>query len=173
MSSAASEPAPARSAAGSQASASTSPRGTDKGGGTDKGSGASLVTSQGRTTVAHTVVQKIAARAAQEVSGVYDFGGGVARTFSAIAERIPGARASSGQGVSVEVGEKQAAVDLDVVVEYGVPIGSLAQSIRRNVVGAIEQMTGLEVVEVNINVNDLHLPSEDRGDESSEPSRVR
>jgi uncharacterized alkaline shock family protein YloU len=48
----------------------------------------------------------------------------------------------------------------------------LAQSIRRNVIGAVEQMSGLEVVEVNINVNDLHLPEEDRADESSEPARV-
>ena len=137
------------------------------------GAGGSLVTSQGRTTIADTVVQKIAGRAGREVSGVYDFGGGAARTFGAIAERIPGARASTGQGVSVEVGEKQAAVDLNLVVEYGVPIGPLAQAIRRNVIGAIEQMTGLEVVEVNININDLHLPSEDGGAESPEPARVQ
>jgi uncharacterized alkaline shock family protein YloU len=162
MSSAVSDPTAARS----DVSVSTSPAGANR------GSGTPLVTSQGRTTVADTVVQKIAARAAREVSGVYDFGGGVARAFGAIAERIPGARSSSSQGVSVEVGEKQAAVDLDVVVEYGVPIGQLAQSIRRNVIGAIEQMTGLEVVEVNINVNDLHLP-EDRGDQPTEQPRVR
>lgn len=133
-----------------------------------------LVSSQGRTTVADVVVQKIAARAAREVSGVHDFGGGVARTFGAITERIPGARASSSRGVTVEVGEKQAAVDLDVVVEYGVPIAQLAQAIRRNVIGAIEQMSGLEVVEVNINVNDLHLPEDNSDDEeSSDSARVR
>lgn len=160
MSSAASDPA------GSTAKPST------KSPGGPSGAGVPLVTSQGRTTIADTVVQKIAGRAGREVSGVYDFGGGAARTFGAIAERIPGARASSGQGVSVEVGEKQAAVDLDLVVEYGVPIGPLAQAIRRNVINAIEQMTGLEVVEVNINVNDLHLPNED-GTESPEPARVR
>jgi uncharacterized alkaline shock family protein YloU len=130
-----------------------------------------LASSQGRTTVADAVVQKIAGRAAREVSGVHDFGG-ASRTFGAITERIPGGRASSSRGVTVEVGEKQAAIDLDIVVEYGVPIGQLAQSIRRNVIGAVEQMSGLEVVEVNINVNDLHLPEEDRADESSEPARV-
>lgn len=157
------DPASARSATGTSASTSTSPG----------GAGATLVTSQGRTSVADAVVQKIAGRAAGEVSGVYDFGGGAARAFGAIAERIPGARASTGQGVSVEVGEKQAAVDLDVVVEYGVSIGHLAQAIRRNVISAIEQMTGLEVVEVNINVNDLHLPEQDSSAQSSEESRVR
>jgi len=137
------------------------------------GGGQELSSSQGRTTVADTVVQKIAGRAAGEVSGVHDFGGGAARTFGAITERIPGGRASSSRGVTVEVGEKQAAVDLEIVVEYGVPIGQLAQAIRRNVIGAVETMTGLEVVEVNINVNDLHLPDEDSGDASPEPPRVR
>jgi uncharacterized alkaline shock family protein YloU len=115
----------------------------------------------GRTTVADVVVQKIAGRAAREISGVYDFGGGTARTFGAITERIPGGRASTSRGVTVEVGEKQAAIDLDVVVEYGVPIAQLAQSIRRNVISAVEQLTGLDVVEVNINVNDLHLPEDE------------
>ena len=155
----------ARPAPGSNATGSPSPGGTSGG----------LMTSQGKTTVADTVVQKIAGRAAREVSGVHDFGGGAARGFGAITERIPGARASSSRGVTVEVGERQAAVDLDVVVEYGVPISQLAQSIRRNVIGAIEQMTGLEVVEVNINVNDLHLPEDDRGgddDRPAEPPRV-
>jgi uncharacterized alkaline shock family protein YloU len=91
-----------------------------------------LASSQGRTTVADVVVQKIAGRAAREVSSVHDFVGGASRTFGAITERIPGGRASSSRGVTVEVGEKQAAIDLDIVVEYGVPIGQLAQSIRRN-----------------------------------------
>ena len=86
-------------------------------------------------------------------------------------ERIPGARGSSGRGVTVEVGEKQTAIDLDVVVEYGVPIAQLAQSIRRNVVDAVEQMTSLEVVEVNINVNDLHVA--DEGDDRTEAAAPR
>ena len=150
----------------------TGGKASTKSSGVPSGAATPLVTSQGRTTIADTVVQKIAGRAGREVSGVYDFGGGAARTFGAIAGRIPGARASSGQGVSVEVGEKQAAVDLDLVVEYGVPIGPLAQAIRRNVVNAIEQMTGLEVVEVNININDLHLPDE-RGTQAPEPVRVQ
>ena len=123
--------------------------------------GVALASDQGRTIVADTVVQKIAGRAAREVSGVHDFGGSTSRAFGAIAERIPGSRASSGRGVTVEVGETQAAIDLQIVVEYGVPIGQLAQMIRRNVIGAVEQMTGLQVVELNITVDDLHLPDED------------
>ncbi|MEA5359614.1 Asp23/Gls24 family envelope stress response protein [Amycolatopsis sp., V23-08] len=120
-----------------------------------------LVSKQGTTTIADTVVQKIAGLAAREVNGVYDLGGGAARALSALRDRIPGASASVGQGVSVEVGEKQAAVDLQILVEYGVAIADLARAVRRNVITAIERMTGLEVVEVNINVNDVHIPGDD------------
>ncbi|UOX90513.1 Asp23/Gls24 family envelope stress response protein [Amycolatopsis sp. FBCC-B4732] len=132
-----------------------------------------LVTSQGSTTIADTVVQKIAGLATREVSGVHSLGGGAARAFSAIRERIPGATASAGQGVSVEVGEKQAAVDLQVVVEYGVSIADLSRSVRRNVITAVEQMTGLEVVEVNIAVGDLNLPGDDADEQSTDTGRVQ
>ena len=111
------------------------------------------------------VVSKIAGLAAREVHGVHDLGGGAARTFGALRERIPGASTNVSQGVSVEVGEKQAAVDLNIVVEYGVAVADLAKAVRRNVISALERMTGLQVVEVNISVDDVHLPSED-GDRS-------
>jgi uncharacterized alkaline shock family protein YloU len=134
-----------------------------------------LVTTLGTTTIADTVVQKIAGLAAREVSGVHALGGGGAvRAFNALRERIPGASASVGQGVSVEVGEKQTAVDLDLMVEYGVSITDVARTIRKNVINAIEQITGLEVVEVNINVNDVHLPGDDdSSDGRTESGRVQ
>jgi uncharacterized alkaline shock family protein YloU len=132
-----------------------------------------LETSQGKTTIADTVVSKIAGLATRQVTGVAGFGGGAARVMGAVRERIPGARASSSQGVAVEVGERQAAIDLTIVVDYGVAIVELARAIRRNVIGSIEQMTGLEVVEVNISVVDLQLPGEDTGDEQPrQPARV-
>jgi uncharacterized alkaline shock family protein YloU len=131
-----------------------------------------LQTSQGNTTIADGVVQKIAGLAAREVSGVYALGGGAARAFGALRERIPGASQTAGQGVSVEVGEKQAAVDLDIVTEYGAPIAEIARSVRRNVVNAVEGMTGLQVTEVNIAVNDIHLPTDDEG-QQQEPARVQ
>ncbi len=123
-------------------------------------------TSQGRTTIAASVVQKLAGIAAREISGVYSMGGGVSRAFGAIRERIPGGGTGGANiaGVQVEVGEKQAAVDLDIVVEYGASIVELARAVRRNVITAVERMTGLEVIEVNIAVNDIHLPDAD-GDE--------
>ena len=131
-----------------------------------------LQSSQGNTTIADGVVQKIAGLAAREVSGVHALGGGAARAFGALRERIPGASQTAGQGVSVEVGEKQAAVDLDIVTEYGAPIAEIARSVRRNVVNAVEGMTGLQVTEVNIAVNDIHLPTDDEG-QQQEPARVQ
>jgi uncharacterized alkaline shock family protein YloU len=125
-----------------------------------------LSTDHGRTQIAETVVSKIAGLAAREVNGVYKLGGGAARAFGAIRERIPGGTTNASQGVTVEVGETQAAVDLDLAVEYGVAIVDLAKAVRRNVITSLERMTGLEVVEVNISVNDVHLPSDD--DEQAE-----
>lgn len=122
--------------------------------------GAELTGPQGRTSIADSVVQKIASVAAREVSGVHALGGSATRALGAIRERIPGASQSHGQGVGVEVVERQTAVDLDMVVEYGVAIPDLSSSVRRNVTSAVERMTGLEVVEVNVSVNDVYIASE-------------
>ena len=131
-------------------------------GGGSGGALSPLVTDLGRTTIADTVVAKIAGIAAREVSGVHALGGGAARAVGAIRERIPGGRTNQSLGVSVEVGERQAAVDLQLVAEYGVSIADLAQGIRRNVISSIERMTSLEVTEVNIDVQDVFLESDDQ-----------
>lgn len=133
-----------------------------------------LVSSQGRTTIADTVVSKIAGIATREVQGVHAVGGGASRAIGALRERIPGARVNQSQGVSVEVGERQAAVDIDIVADYGVSIADLAAGIRRNVINAVERMTGLEVTEVNIVVHDIFLDdgSED-DDTAAEPATTR
>lgn len=138
-------------------------------------SSSDLETPQGRTAIADSVVQKIAGIAAREVSGVYSLGGGASRAFGALKDRMPGStQPQVTGGVTVEVGESQAAVDLNLVVEYGVAIADLANSIRKNVIGAVERMTGLQVTEVNVSVDDVHLPSDDDGeDEQPEPARVR
>ena len=129
---------------------------------------------QGKTTIASGVVQKISGIAAREVSGVYSMGGGVSRAFGAIRERIPGGTGTSqAAGVQVEVGEKQAAIDLDIIVEYGAGIVELARAVRRNVIGAVEQMTGLEVIEVNIAVNDIHMPGDDNDSEPAPATTSR
>ena len=130
-----------------------------------------LQSSKGNTTIADGVVQKIAAVSAREVSGVYALGGGAARTIGAIRDRIPGSSQAVGQGVAVEVGERQAAIDLDLVAEYGVSIVELSRAVRRNVISAVEGMTGLEVTELNVSVNDIHLPSDEQ--EDAQESRVQ
>ena len=135
-----------------------------------------LVSTQGKTSIADTVVAKVAGIAAREVRGVYALGGNASRVVGALRERIPGASVNNSQGVSVEVGEKQAAVDIDIVADYGVAIADLASGIRRNVIAAIERMTGLEVTEVNITVHDVHLEDDtddDAASDSPAPSRVQ
>jgi uncharacterized alkaline shock family protein YloU len=130
-----------------------------------------LVTEEGQITVAEGVVQKIAGKACREIAGVHAMGTGGTRAFGSIRERIPGSTGPNfAQGVGVEVGEKEAAVDLDIVVEYGVSIAELGRGIQRNVKQAVERMTGLRVVEVNIAVDDVYLPSD--GDQDAAPTRV-
>lgn len=119
--------------------------------------GGVLHSDEGQTKIADVVVQKIAALSARDVPGVHDLGGGAARTIGALRGRIPGAGTSHGQGVTVEVGERQVAVDLDILVDYGVSIPDLARAVRQNVITAIEEMTGLTVVEVNITIVDVAL----------------
>ena len=132
---------------------------------------AELTSEHGRTSIADVVVAKIVAMATREVDGVYAMGTGSARMLGAVRQRVPGARASEAQGVAVEVGERQAAADLDLVVEYGISIPDLAAAVRGNVIGAVERICGLEVTEVNIGIDDIHLPGEDDTDTSA--SRVQ
>ncbi|MFE3249319.1 Asp23/Gls24 family envelope stress response protein [Streptomyces sp. NPDC059209] len=138
-------------------------------GSTTVGSGATgaaePAATRGRTSIADVVVVKISGMAAREIPGVYDMGGGLSRTLGAVRDRVPGGRPNVGRGVKVEVGERQTAIDLDLVVEYGVPISDVARDVRENVIAAVERITGLEVVEVNVTVNDVHLPDDE--DESA------
>ncbi|MGW6014932.1 Asp23/Gls24 family envelope stress response protein [Streptomyces sp. NPDC055210] len=117
---------------------------------------------RGRTTIADGVVEKIAGLAARDVLGVHAMGSGISRTFGAVRDRVPGGSAKSvTRGVKAEVGEVQTALDLEIVVDYGVSIADVARDVRENVIAAVERMTGLEVVEVNIAVSDVKLPEEE------------
>ncbi|WP_062212043.1 Asp23/Gls24 family envelope stress response protein [Streptomyces sp. NBRC 109706] len=120
---------------------------------------------RGRTSIAGGVVEKIAGMAAREVPGVHALGGTLSRTLGAVRDRVPGGRAQVSRGVKVEVGQRQTAIDLDVMVEYGVPIADLAREVRENVIVAVERMTGLEVIEVNIAIVDVRLPDDDLHDD--------
>lgn len=123
----------------------------------------------GKNTIAEGVVSKVAGIAAREVPGVHDLGNGAARAIGAIRNAINAQ--DRGQGVSVEVGEKQAAADITVVAEYPVELQKLADNIRRAVTEAITTVVGLEVTEVNVTVSDVHIPSDDNDDDNE--SRVQ
>jgi uncharacterized alkaline shock family protein YloU len=130
-----------------------------------------LQTSKGATKVADNVVTKVAGIAAREVGGVHALGGGASRALGSVTQRV-GIGDDRTQGVSVEVGEREAAVDLVVVVEYGESIPTVAQAIRDNVIRRVEGICGLSVTEVNIAVNDLYFPGDDQP-EAEEPVRVQ
>ena len=122
----------------------------------------SLNGTHGTTSIADVVVAKIAGIATREIDGVHDLGATGERTIGKMRDVLPGATTSVTQGIDVEVGERQAAVDVAIVAEFGVAIHQLAGAIRRNVINAIEQMTGLEVTEVNVTVHDIHFADDDQ-----------
>lgn len=125
------------------------------------GANARLKTDKGTTQIADLVVVKLASIATKEMPGVYTLGKGLARAIAGIRSRIPGSTTDTTKGISVEVGERQAAVDIDIVVEYGFNLVEVTEAVRANVIERIEGMTGLEVVEVNITVDDLHLAGDE------------
>jgi len=128
-----------------------------------------LTTEYGKTSIADSVVAKIAGLACREIDGVHEMGAGLSRTLGVLKDKLPvgGTQPSAARGVSVEVGERQAAVDLDIVVGYGASIVEVANAVRENVIGRVEAMTGLEVTEVNVTVDDVYLG------ELEEPSEPR
>ena len=87
-----------------------------------------LQTDKGSTTIAETVVQKLAGVATREVPGVFAMGNAARRAFNQITERIPGSQTNVSGGVSVEKGERQAAIDVSIVVEYGSSIVEVSEA---------------------------------------------
>ena len=113
----------------------------------------------GKTTIVDPVIAKIAGIAAREVPGVFALGGGAARAIGAIRGVIGGSDLS--QGIKVEVGETQVAVDINIVVEYPQPLQHVADGVRAAVAAAIEQLVGMEVTEINVTVSDVHIAGEE------------
>jgi uncharacterized alkaline shock family protein YloU len=123
----------------------------------------------GKNTIVDGVVSKVAGIAAREVPGVHDLGNGAARAIGAIRNAIN--QQDRGQGVSVEVGEKQVAADIVIVAEYPVELQKVADDVRKAVTQAITQVVGMEVAEVNVTISDVHIPSDDA--DEADDSRVR
>src|SRR3954451_7045675 len=108
----------------------------------------------GRTIISGAAVAKVAGIAARSVPGVYSLGTGPSRALGAIRDAVGGADHAA--GVRVEVGETQVAVDIDLVAVYGTPLQPLADQVRTVVYSAVEELVGLEVIEVNIEINDVY-----------------
>jgi uncharacterized alkaline shock family protein YloU len=111
------------------------------------------------------VVSQIAGIAAQEVENA-QMGGGASAAVGGILQSVAGSvtggtsGANYSRGVSVEVGEEEAAVDLTMTVDYGQSVPRIAEATRRNVINRVENLTGLRVTEVNILVSDVQIPEE-------------
>ncbi|MBA3617351.1 MAG: Asp23/Gls24 family envelope stress response protein [Rubrobacter sp.] len=130
--------------------------------GTSSGGGP-LQTDRGNTTIADSVVSKIAGISAQEVDGIR-MGSGASQTASNLLGSITGGGGSGSQtqGVTVEVGQEEAAVDLTLTAEYGKSIPQLAEAVRRNVSNRIESLVGLRVTEVNVTVQNIFFPQQEQ-----------
>lgn len=128
-----------------------------------------LHTDRGNTSIQDGVVAKIAGIAAQEVDGIR-MGGGASQAAGGIMSSITGGSGGGGQtrGVSVEVGEEEAAVDLTMTTEYGKSIPQLSEAVRRNVVNRVENLVGLSVTEVNITVSNIFFPQEEQNQQQIE-----
>ena len=119
----------------------------------------------GTTVITDSVVAKIAGIAAREVSGVHALGGGATRALGAIRDVISGTDLS--QGVSITVTESQVSVDISLVADYPFPLHTVAADVRAAVITAIESLVGLDVTEVNVTINDVHLASDDDNDDKA------
>jgi len=125
----------------------------------------------GKTVIDDAVIAKIAGIAAREVPGVHALGGGAARAIGTLRNALN--QADYGQGVHVEVGERQVAADLIIVAEYPASLQDIANNVRQSVYKAITDLVGMEVTEVNVRVDDVHIPSEDDDDDKEDDTRVK
>jgi uncharacterized alkaline shock family protein YloU len=118
-----------------------------------------LSSERGATTISDAVVSKVAGIAALEVEGI-EMGGATSRTIGGFLDSWTGSGGRQGRGVSVEVGEQEAAIELSMAVEYPRSIPQISEAVRNNVINRVENLVGLNVVEVNITVNEVLLPQE-------------
>ena len=131
---------------------------------TDNADRSPLDSDLGTTTIQDSVVSAIVGIAAQEVEGVSMSHGGTrlpgdsSPTVGEFVDNLTGGGGRS-RGLSVEVGERQAAADITVNVDYGRSIPQVTNAVRERVIERVQNLTGLEVSEVNIQVNDVTLPS--------------
>jgi uncharacterized alkaline shock family protein YloU len=126
-------------------------------------------TEMGTIQIAPEVIEVIAGMATIEVPGVAGMSGGFA---GGIAELL--GRKNLSKGVKVEVGQRDAAIDVSVVIEFGTRIPEVASGVQHNVKNAIETMTGLNVLHVNVHIHDVIFKTADKAEEAEiVPNRVK
>lgn len=128
-----------------------------------QGSNNPLQTDRGNTSIQDSVVSQISGIAAQEVEGIRMGGGASQRASGLLSSVTGGSGGGRTQGVSVEVGQEEAAVDLTLTVEYGRSVPQLSEAVRSNVINRIGFLVGLRVTEVNIAVTSIFFPDEGQG----------
>ncbi|MFB5759524.1 Asp23/Gls24 family envelope stress response protein [Paenibacillus medicaginis] len=117
----------------------------------------------GEIQIAPEVIEVIAGLATVEVKGVAGMSGGFAGGFAELL-----GRKNLSKGVKVEVGQREAAVDVSVIIEYGNRLPEVASLIQHNVKRSIENMTGLSVVEVNVHIHDVQFKNAERTPEEND-----
>lgn len=120
-----------------------------------------MINESGSVKIAAEVVTVIASMAAMEVKGVAGMSGGFTDD---LAEKF-GVKSSS-KGIKVQVGEEETYIDIYLIVEYGIRIPDVAWEVQQNVRKAVETMTGLKVVEVNIHIQGINIPRENKEEET-------
>jgi uncharacterized alkaline shock family protein YloU len=119
----------------------------------------------GLIRISDDVVSTIAGLAALETPGIAAMSGGISE---GLAKRLSGKNAQ--KGVSVEVGQLEAAIDLRVIIQYGSKIQDVCRELQENVREAVENMTGLRVVEVNVKVEGVAFKEDEQPED---PQRVK
>ncbi len=128
-----------------------------------------LQTDRGSTIIENLVVSQVAGLAAQEVEGV-QMGGAGSRAVGGFLQSVTGGGGATQttRGVTVEVGDEETAIDLDMSVEYGKSVPQLSEAVRRNIINRVENLVGLKVTEVNITVNDVLFPDQQSSQEAED-----
>lgn len=114
---------------------------------------------EGSVKISTDVIASIAGVAATEVEGVVGMSGGIKGLSDILGLK------NISKGIKVEVGEKETSVDISIIVEYGLNISEIAAKVQENVKSSIENMTGLEVIQINVNVQGISIPKEYNAEE--------
>jgi uncharacterized alkaline shock family protein YloU len=123
---------------------------------------------KGRIEVADEVVEKVAGLACMEVEGVADLGGDIERALESVRERIGIGNKRGDQGIKAKINGREVSIDVTIMIEYGHVVMEVARNVKNNVASQTSRMLGLKVVEVNVTVDDVKLPTPAKKEEEAD-----